>query len=408
MPFPMKIQPIDIDSENLIEPARVDSAKPVLKSRLRRLFDRQFPSVLRISSAHEKQPATEPPPPQQNYNLSKDEGTIGAAAEFEPSSVCLAKMVQNFIEESNEKQPPPKCGRNRCNCFHGNGNDSSDDELDIFGGGFGDSISSGSFGGDASDILKSLIPCVSVSERNLLADTARIVEANKNLKQKDDLRKMVADGLQSLGYDSSTCKSKWEKSSSFPAGEYEYIDVTVEGERLLIDIDFRSEFEVARSTGAYKAVLQSLPYIFVGESDRRGQIVSIVSEAARQSLKKKGMHFPPWRKAEYMRAKWLSPYTRTAVPRPENDTAPASESPAVISDAPTEVDNLSDCGELELIFGELTSQPESHLPLPSPAGNSISGEKAAVAWQPPAIKPKSVERGARIVTGLASLLKEKP
>ncbi|XP_050120249.1 uncharacterized protein LOC126597501 [Malus sylvestris] len=408
MPFPMKIQPIDIDSENLIEPARVDSAKPVLKSRLRRLFDRQFPSVLRISSAHEKQPATEPPPPQQNYNLSKDEGTIGAAAEFEPSSVCLAKMVQNFIEESNEKQPPPKCGRNRCNCFHGNGNDSSDDELDIFGGGFGDSISSGSFGGDASDILKSLIPCVSVSERNLLADTARIVEANKNLKQKDDLRKMVADGLQSLGYDSSTCKSKWEKSSSFPAGEYEYIDVTVEGERLLIDIDFRSEFEVARSTGAYKAVLQSLPYIFVGKSDRLGQIISIVSEAARQSLKKKGMHFPPWRKAEYMRSKWLSPYTRTAVPRPENDTAPASESPAVISDAPTEVDNLSDCGELELIFGEITSQPESHLPLPSPAGNSISGEKAAVAWQPPAIKPKSVERGARIVTGLASLLKEKP
>ncbi|KAM1301554.1 hypothetical protein ACFX2H_012571 [Malus domestica] len=408
MPFPMKIQPIDIDSENLIEPARVDSAKPVLKSRLRRLFDRQFPSVLRISSAHEKQPATEPPPPQQNYNLSKDEGTIGAAAEFEPSSVCLAKMVQNFIEESNEKQPPPKCGRNRCNCFHGNGNDSSDDELDIFGGGFGDSISSGSFGGDASDILKSLIPCVSVSERNLLADTARIVEANKNLKQKDDLRKMVADGLQSLGYDSSTCKSKWEKSSSLPAGEYEYIDVTVEGERLLIDIDFRSEFEVARSTGAYKAVLQSLPYIFVGKSDRLGQIISIVSEAARQSLKKKGMHFPPWRKAEYMRSKWLSPYTRTAVPRPENDTAPASESPAVISDAPTEVDNLSDCGELELIFGEITSQPESHLPLPSPAGNSISGEKAAVAWQPPAIKPKSVERGARIVTGLASLLKEKP
>ncbi|KAM1157578.1 hypothetical protein TB2_027737 [Malus domestica] len=135
-------------------------------------------------------------------------GPSAPRPEFKPSSVCLAKMVQNFIEESNEKQPPPKCGRNRCNCFHGNSNDSSDDELDIFGGGFGDSISSGLFGGDASDILKSLIPCVSVSERNLLADTVRIVEANKNLKQKDDLRKMVTDGLQSLGYDSSTCKSK--------------------------------------------------------------------------------------------------------------------------------------------------------------------------------------------------------
>ncbi|TQD73891.1 hypothetical protein C1H46_040593 [Malus baccata] len=82
-------------------------------------------------------------------------GPSAPRPEFKPGSVCLAKMVQNFIEESNEKQPPPKCGRNRCNCFHGNSNDSSDDELDIFSGGFGDSISCGSFGGDASDILKS-------------------------------------------------------------------------------------------------------------------------------------------------------------------------------------------------------------------------------------------------------------
>lgn len=180
----------------------------------------------------------------------------------------------------------------------------------------------------------------------------------------------------------------------------------VEGDRLLIDIDFRSEFEVARSTGPYKAVLQSLPYIFVGKSDRLGQIVSIVSEAAKQSLKKKGMHLPPWRKAEYMRAKWLSPYTRATATNPQNDAAPVPEVPTVISDAPTETDNLSDCGELELIFGKSPSPPAT--PLPSPAENPISVEKEAVKWQPPAIKPKSVERGARIVTGLASLLKEKP
>ena len=29
-------------------------------------------------------------------------------------------------------------------------------------------------------------------------------------------------------------------------------------------------------------------------------------------------------------------------------------------------------------------------------------------WQPPAVKPKSVDKGTKIVTGLASLLKEKP
>lgn len=71
----------------------------------------------------------------------------------DPSLLCLAKMVQNFIKEPNEKQPPTaKCGRNSCNCFNSNSNDSSDDELDVFGG-FNESITSASFS-DPSDALK--------------------------------------------------------------------------------------------------------------------------------------------------------------------------------------------------------------------------------------------------------------
>ncbi|KAL5542080.1 hypothetical protein UlMin_009790 [Ulmus minor] len=408
MPFPMKVQPLDIDSETAREPVRTDSAKPVLKSRFRRLFDRQFPNVLKISSADKPSNGE---PTQFPTVAGKDGG-----AEFEPSSVCLDKMVQNFIEENNEKQPPqaPKCGRNRCNCFNANSNDSSDDEFDVFGG-FGDSITSGSFGGDASDLLKSLILCASVAERNLLADTAKIVEKNKTHKRKDDLIKIVTDGLSSLGHDSSICKSKWEKSTFFPAGEYEYIDVIVEGERLLIDIDFRSEFEIARSTGIYKSILQSLPYIFVGKPDRLGQIVSIVSEAAKQSLKKKGMHFPPWRKAEYMRAKWLSPYTRASQPPQPNDAVLEEEKlkSAMAGDDDAVSDQSSDCGELELIFGEKPS-PEENDPggilISSPAkdfGDEKKSSESVMTWKPPAIKPKSVDRGAKIVTGLASLLKEK-
>ncbi|KAA8532464.1 hypothetical protein F0562_032497 [Nyssa sinensis] len=46
--FPMKIQPID--SQTYRESIRNDSVKPVLKSRLKRLFDRPFPSFLQISS----------------------------------------------------------------------------------------------------------------------------------------------------------------------------------------------------------------------------------------------------------------------------------------------------------------------------------------------------------------------
>ncbi|CAN1841353.1 hypothetical protein LINPERHAP1_LOCUS36450 [Linum perenne] len=60
-------------------------------------------------------------------------------------------MVQNYMEETNEK---PFRGRNRCNCFNGNTNDSSDDEFDVFDGGFGESIISNGPPGDANDILK--------------------------------------------------------------------------------------------------------------------------------------------------------------------------------------------------------------------------------------------------------------
>lgn len=409
--MPPKIQPIDIDYGVHLgrEPvARADAGKPVLKSRLRRLFDRQFPGVLRISSS-EKVTGGEAPP-----QCGKDGGGGGGAVEFEPSSVCLAKMVQNFIEESNEKQPVAKCGRNRCNCFNGNNNDSSDDELDMFDG-FAESVTNGS-SGDSSDALKGLIPCSSVSERNLLADTAKIVEKNKNVKRKDDLRKIVVENLSSLGYDSSICKSKWDKTSSFPAGEYEYIDAIVEGERLLIDVDFRSEFEIARSTGTYRAILQLLPYIFVGKAERLGQIVAFVSEAARQSLKKKGMHVAPWRKAEYMRARWLSPYTRAskADPNADPDAAPADASADADPEKTGGEKESEEYGEFELIFGveEPPPPPSPESPSSPEEGSGPStGGSATGEWRPPALRPKSVEMmggGPKVVTGLASLLKEKP
>lgn len=342
MPFTMKIQPIDIDSPAV--------AKPVLKSRLKRLFDRPFRSA-----------ASEKPFPGG--------GEAQSAAEFEPSSVCLTKMVQNFIEENNEKQA--KCGRNRCNCFNGNNDTSSDDESDLF----------------ASDHLKSLLTCTTVAEINLLAEATKIVDKNnKSVKRKEDMRKIVNEGLLSLHYDSSICKSKWDKSPSFPAGEYEYIDVIVGGERLLIDVDFKSEFDIARQTNGYKALFQSLPFVFVGKSDRLSQIVALISEAAKESLKKRGMHLPPWRKAEYMRSKWMSSYTRA--------TGNAEELPVAAAAAEMEVG----CAELELVFEERSLSP-GVINSSSSSLLSVEGGGDDVA----------VEREVKaVVTGLALLFKEKP
>ncbi|KAK7251509.1 hypothetical protein RIF29_34778 [Crotalaria pallida] len=132
---------------------------------------------------------------------------------------------------------------------------------------------------------------------------------------------------------------------------------------VLIDIDIRSEFEIARSTKAYKAILQNLPYIFVGKCDRLQSIVAIVSEVVKQSLKKKGMHVPPWRRVEYVRAKWLSPYTR------------ATEKQKVL--------NGSNGG------GETQLSAEN-------SGEEEKVEAVVVEWKPPELKPKGSISGVKL------------
>ena len=142
MPFPMKIQPIDFNTLEDVAPPRLETVKPVVKSRFKRLFERQFPIVLRNSAAEKVGVVAADEQP-----FSKE-----CTAEFEPSSVCLAKMVQNFIEENNEKQQSGavRCSRNRCKCFNRNCIDSFEDEMDGFD--FADSNLT-SFG-EATEILK--------------------------------------------------------------------------------------------------------------------------------------------------------------------------------------------------------------------------------------------------------------
>ncbi|XP_022145977.1 uncharacterized protein LOC111015299 [Momordica charantia] len=386
MPFQMKIQPIDFDSAE--EAARLELVKPAVKSsKLKRLFEKQFHNVLRNSAEKAN---------FEELNVNKDSSDCFSV--LEPSSICLAKMVQNFIEDNNEKQfSASRCGRSRCNCFNGNYTDSSEEELDSHGG-FGDAKFSS--GGEAWELLKSLIPCTSVHERNLLADTARIVEKNKVCKRKDNLaRQIVTNGLLALGYDASICKSHWEKSPSYPAGDYEYVDVIIEGERLLIDVDFRSEFEIARSTKSYRTILQLVPFIYVGKPGRLQRIVSVVSEAAKQSLKKKGMPVPPWRKAEYVKAKWLSPHIRASS---LSILGPNSESKQPLENFQLEPRQVAEKSVDRNEFGEVDLGPSV----------TIGVEEDTVKeWKPPEVKPKSSSLGARnlkIVTGLASVIEDEP
>lgn len=184
------------------------------------------------------------------------------------------------------------------------------------------------------------------------------------------------------------------------------MDVEAAGDRVIIDIDFRSEFEIARSTKAYKSILQVLPNIFVGKADRLQRIVSIVCEAARQSLKKKGMPFPPWRKSEYVKAKWLSPYTRnTPMPTPVPSPLNSSSFVSCESEVKAEKEESSDekqgsFGEFELIFGN------GERISPDVDANEDKFLEVGKQWTAPEAQPKSSQTGVKILTGLTSVLEE--
>ncbi|MQL83465.1 hypothetical protein Taro_015966 [Colocasia esculenta] len=128
------------------------------------------------------------------------------------------------------------------------------------------------------------------------------------------IRRSLVKLLRISGYDAAVCVSKWQGSGKVPGGEHEYIDVANSGvmgsERVIIDIDFRSHFEIARAVESYDAILKSLPVIYVGSWPKLKQLLQVMVEAARCSLKQNSMPVPPWRSLAYLQAKWQSKYER--------------------------------------------------------------------------------------------------
>lgn len=75
--------------------------------------------------------------------------------------------------------------------------------------------------------------------------------------------------------------------------------------RLVVDIDFRSQFQVARPAPWYAHLWSQLPAVFVGPRAKLRKAVSLLCAAAQRSLRESGLQVPPWRKSSYMHAKWL-------------------------------------------------------------------------------------------------------
>ncbi|XLR44809.1 hypothetical protein HN51_028916 [Arachis hypogaea] len=119
MPFTMKIQLID--SNFCEETRRLKLVKPMAKWRLKHFFEHQFPCVLRSSTAVPVEKIID-----NDVHFDKDV----AGADLESNCVCLARMVQNFMEDNHDNKHPVfvKCF---CNRFNDNCEDNSDIKSDV-------------------------------------------------------------------------------------------------------------------------------------------------------------------------------------------------------------------------------------------------------------------------------------
>ncbi|PIN04392.1 hypothetical protein CDL12_23075 [Handroanthus impetiginosus] len=136
------------------------------------------------------------------------------------------------------------------------------------------------------------------------------------------LMEEVCGRLRNAGFNSAICKSKWRSSPDIPSGEHTFVDVLdnsdpKKGEvRVIIELNFRAEFEMARAHEEYNKLIKKLPEIFVGKIERLLTLLKILCAAAKKCMKEKKMHMGPWRKYRYMKAKWLRTCERLASSQP--------------------------------------------------------------------------------------------
>ncbi|KAF8082072.1 hypothetical protein N665_0850s0023 [Sinapis alba] len=233
--------------------------------------------------------------------------------DFDDDSPCLSDLVQGYFLEDEVNNTVHEESRW---CDNDNNDSDSDSSSDSERAHLQD------YAEDIAKLLKN-----SLNEdtygRMVLFHVAKAMEMLSlstivsDQEQRAVLRRKLMSILRELRHNAAICKTKWKSSGGLTAGNHEFIDVIVVATssqtiRYIVDIDFKSQFQIARPTVQYARVLQSLPTVFVGRGDDLKRILRVVCDAARVSLKSRGLTLPPWRKNRYMQTRWLGSYKRTA------------------------------------------------------------------------------------------------
>ncbi|KAI3440016.1 Protein SCAR (Protein WAVE) [Psidium guajava] len=97
------------------------------------------------------------------------------------------------------------------------------------------------------------------------------------------LGREVCVRLQSAGFNAAICKTKWRSSSYMPSGEHTFMDVVGDsaspkkGEvRVVIELNLRAEFVIARACDDYDRLVQRLPEVYVGKEERLQGVIKIL------------------------------------------------------------------------------------------------------------------------------------
>ncbi|KAJ0682114.1 hypothetical protein HanPI659440_Chr16g0643751 [Helianthus annuus] len=227
-----------------------------------------------------------------------------SGSEHSPETMMdLSDMVNSFIE-------------------NGNGVVNIDFDMQV-----DDESSSDGTDDDMEEIKESLRRLIENGDdvkRNLISKVEKanndVVEDNRSSQSLGFKRRLMAC-LRDRGLDAGLCKSKWEKKGGrLLAGNHEYIDVNVKQTRYIIIVSLLEEFEIARPTAGYASLLEILPEISVFKVEDFKEMVKIMSKAIKMSMKQKKMPVPPWRRREYVQAKWFGSYKRTTNEYPTKKT----------------------------------------------------------------------------------------
>ncbi|KAK6937862.1 Protein of unknown function PDDEXK-like [Dillenia turbinata] len=229
-------------------------------------------------------------------------------------SPSLSDLVHGFLEEEDDDS--------------GTTNDSPDVNSDS-------ELHSSAF--DPTDAIHELLnPTASDAYCHVLRShvTKALESTNSYLRSnKPLLLRHIMSSLRYSDQNAAVCKTKWENSRAgqVSSGNYEFIDVvflTSSGHqfRYIVELDFPTEFEIARPTSSYLKILNSLPRVFVGRAEELKRLVRFLCDAAKRSLKSRDLHLPPWRKNRYMQNKWFGPYKRTTsqIPSTSNSSSVSS------------------------------------------------------------------------------------